>query len=106
MLPEEFVKNMKELLNEESDSFFNSLERDEVKALTVDINKISKKEFEKVVDFDINEIEYMDNAYYYKGKIGIKNLRFGGIVTDIIADEKICMVESNEGYTLKINGYN
>lgn len=42
----------------------------------------------------------------YKGKIGIKNLRFGGIVTDIIADEKICMVESNEGYTLKINGYN
>lgn len=38
------------------------------------------------------------------GKIGIKNLRFGSIVTDIEADGKICTVVSNEAYTLEING--
>ncbi len=37
------------------------------------------------------------------GKIGIKNLRFGGIVTDIIADEKSCIVTSTAPYTLEIN---
>ena len=39
-----------------------------------------------------------------KGAIGVKNLRFGNIVTDIIADEKECTVVSNGVYTLKING--
>ena len=39
-----------------------------------------------------------------KGKIGIKNLRFGDIVTDIIGDEKVCKVFSNGKYILKING--
>ena len=38
-----------------------------------------------------------------KGKIGIKNLRFGEVVTTIIADESSCMVTSNKEYTLKIN---
>lgn len=52
--------------------------------------------FEKVVEWekpqDIN------------GKIGIKNLRFREIVTDIVADGNICTVISNSAYTLKING--
>lgn len=39
-----------------------------------------------------------------RGKTGIKNLRFGDIVTDIIADEKNCSVASNKEYTLEING--
>ena len=38
------------------------------------------------------------------GKIGIKNLRFESIVTDIEADGKICAVVSNEAYMLEING--
>ena len=41
-----------------------------------------------------------------KGKIGIKNLRFGNIVTDIIADGNVCTVISNEAYTLEIDGKN
>ena len=40
----------------------------------------------------------------YQGKIGIENLRFGNIVTDIIWDGEKYIVKSNEPYTLEING--
>lgn len=39
-----------------------------------------------------------------KGKVGIKNLKFGNVVTDIEACGNICKVTSNESYTLEING--
>ena len=38
------------------------------------------------------------------GEIGVKNLRFGDVVTDIVADGKLCRVSSNMPYTLKISG--
>ena len=38
------------------------------------------------------------------GKIGIRNLRFGTITTDIVADGNVCTAVSNEAYTLEING--
>lgn len=38
------------------------------------------------------------------GRVGIENLRFGDVVTDIVADGDICRVMSNLPYTLKING--
>lgn len=38
------------------------------------------------------------------GKIGIKNFRFGDIVTDIIAEGNTCTVTSSGEYVLKING--
>ena len=38
------------------------------------------------------------------GNIGIKNLRFGDIVTSICAFGEKCIVESNETYNLDING--
>lgn len=39
-----------------------------------------------------------------KGKIGIQNLRFGDVATDIVADGTYCTVISNAPYTLMING--
>lgn len=39
-----------------------------------------------------------------KGKIGIKNLSFGGMKTDIYAIDDKCYVESDGAYTLIING--
>lgn len=39
----------------------------------------------------------------FEGKIGIKNLRFGKVITDIEAYGGKCIVKSNEPYTLKIN---
>lgn len=38
-----------------------------------------------------------------KSKIGIKNLRFGDIVTNIVAKDGNCLVIANSPYTLKIN---
>lgn len=38
------------------------------------------------------------------GNIGIKNLRFGNIVTDIVASGDECFVTSNSEYALEING--
>lgn len=37
-------------------------------------------------------------------RVGVRNLRFGRIVTDIIADGERCHVTTNAPYTLKING--
>ena len=52
--------------------------------------------FEKVVEWS--------KPVNSKNKIGIKNLRFADIVTDIVAHENVCTVKSNAPYTLKING--
>ena len=38
------------------------------------------------------------------GRVGIKNLRFGDVVTDIVAENGVCRVVSNEAYTLSIDG--
>ncbi len=38
-----------------------------------------------------------------KGQIGIKNLRFGDVVTDIVANDNMCSVTSNKDFTLIIN---
>lgn len=40
----------------------------------------------------------------FKKLLGIKNLRFGEVVTDILAEGDCCRVKSNRPYTLKING--
>ena len=40
----------------------------------------------------------------FSEKIGIKNLHFADIVTDIVADKNICTVNSTGEYTLEING--
>ena len=40
----------------------------------------------------------------FKGEMGIRNLRFGEIITDIVAIGDVCKVTTNSAYTLKING--
>ena len=40
----------------------------------------------------------------FKGKIGVENLHFGDVKTDIIANGEECYVTSNAPYTLEING--
>lgn len=52
--------------------------------------------FENVVKWSKNDA--------LKGEVGIKNLRFGDTVTDIVADGSSCRVVSNKAYTLEING--
>ena len=51
--------------------------------------------FEKVVNWEKPD--------EFKGAIGIKNLRFADVVTDIVAVGNECTVKSNQPYILKIN---
>ena len=41
----------------------------------------------------------------FQKEIGIRNFRFGDIVTDVVAKGDFCTVISNKPYTLKINGH-
>jgi glycogen debranching enzyme len=50
-----------------------------------------------------NRVEW-ERPNCFKGKTGIKNLRFGDIVTDILAEGDICTVKSNAPNTLVICG--
>ena len=47
--------------------------------------------FTKTVDWEKPAVQ---------GKIGIENLRFGNVVTDIVAENDKCLVTSNAPYTL------
>ena len=52
--------------------------------------------FEKVVEWAKPET--------FTGKIGVKNLHFGDVVTDVVAEGNRCFVTANKPYRLKING--
>ena len=71
-------------------------------------NKFDKKQIEFVLGFHkvdaFNRVVEWAKPDTVEGKIGIRNLRFGEIITDIEAFQGKCMVTANEGYTLKING--
>ncbi len=58
--------------------------------------------FRKINAFD-NVIEW-DKPSEFSGEIGIKNLHFGNIVTDIVAVDGRCRTVSTAEYTLVING--
>lgn len=38
------------------------------------------------------------------GAVGVRNFRFGTVVTDIVAEGDVCTVSANEAYTLEIDG--
>ena len=40
----------------------------------------------------------------FKKALGIKNLHFADVVTDIVAEGNVCTVKSNQSCVLKING--
>ena len=56
--------------------------------------------FYKINAFENTVCWDMPNCF--SGEIGIKNLRFGSVITDIISDGKHITVTSNAPYTLKI----
>ncbi|MBQ9132292.1 MAG: hypothetical protein IJX62_07470 [Clostridia bacterium] len=52
--------------------------------------------FERVVEWHKPE--------EFKKALGVQNLRFADVVTDIVAQGNVCRVMANQPYTLKING--
>ncbi len=59
-----FLNRMKDILGEEYEDFYASLDKPIQKSLYVNQNKISVEEFKKIVDFNIEQIPY-DNAGFY-----------------------------------------
>lgn len=59
-----FLERMKCLLGEEFEEFYQSLFLPQQKAIFVNKSKISVKEFEKIIDFDIEKIPYEQSGFY------------------------------------------
>ena len=79
-LPEKFVENMKELLKGESEKFFDALNDKSVKSLRVDANKINIDDFIKSTDLELEKISYLNNAFYYEGRVGQELLHHAGAI--------------------------
>lgn len=67
-LPIAFVDKMKELLQEESEAFFHSYEKERFYGLRRNGLKCSKAEFEEKMPFSLSSIEWEENGYYYEPK--------------------------------------
>jgi len=63
-LPIEFVEKMKRLLGDSANDFFEQLDRQSYKGITVNYSRMGKDEFENACNFEISPIEHIDNGYY------------------------------------------
>ena len=50
-----------------------------------------------------NTVEW-EKSKDVRGGIGIKNLHFGNVITDIVSEGNECLCRSNADFTLKIHG--
>ncbi len=66
-LSKEFILKMQNLLGEQSDAFFESLNSPSTKAITVNYSRISGKDFKELADFDHEKIYATDNGFYTEG---------------------------------------
>lgn len=67
-LPEEFKKEMKELLKDEYEDFINSYDQDRTNAIRINDLKVEKKFFEESnlfdIDYEKDGVEWADLGYY------------------------------------------
>ena len=68
MLPEEFKKRMKSLLNTEYNSFLSTFEQEEEKSIRVNTTKIEVKDFLNLTNFSLEKIPYTDDGFYIEEK--------------------------------------
>ena len=64
-LPLEFEEKMRKILKEEFEEFKAGYELPRKFALRLNRDKISKEHFEKIAPFELSEIPWIDNGYYY-----------------------------------------
>ena len=66
-LPKEFEDKMKELLQDEFDEYIACYEEPRYYGLRVNTNKISVEEFKEICPFEIRQIPWIENGFYYDG---------------------------------------
>lgn len=67
-LPEEYLNNMKQLLQDEYDLYLDSFNNDRVYGLRINTNKISVKDFLKINPFNLKPIPWTDDGFYFDEK--------------------------------------
>ena len=67
-LPKEFEDKMRELLQDEFDDYIACYEEPRYYGLRVNTNKISVEEFKKICPFEIRQIPWIENGFYYDGE--------------------------------------
>ncbi|MDO4199111.1 MAG: RsmB/NOP family class I SAM-dependent RNA methyltransferase [Erysipelotrichaceae bacterium] len=64
-LPEEYLHNMKELLQDEYDDYLKSFEHERYYALRINTSKISVEDFMKINHFDLSPVPWTDDGFYF-----------------------------------------
>ena len=80
-LPEEFKIRMKTILGNEFGDYERSLEKKPVRAFRVNTDKISVEEFKRICPFEIKQIPYVSNGFYFDyDKIGNHPYHHAGMI--------------------------
>lgn len=64
-LPQDYLDNMKDLLQDEFDSYLDSFNNDRLHGLRINTNKISVNDFLKICPFNLKSIPWTDDGFYY-----------------------------------------
>ena len=67
-LPEDYLRNMKQLLIDEYDLYLDSFNNDRVYGLRINTNKISVKDFLQINPFNLKPIPWTDDGFYFDEK--------------------------------------
>ena len=70
-LPVSFLENMQKNCCHQRrfNAYLDSYSEERVYGLRVNTNKLTPEEFGKICPFEIKKIPWIDNGYYYSGKI-------------------------------------
>lgn len=68
-LPEEFLEDIREILQDEYDDFIKSYDEDKTTGLRINTLKIDKKELLDLNLFDLSQIPWAEEGFYYDDKI-------------------------------------
>ncbi len=66
-LPERFLEQMKEQLQDEYDDYIKSYDEERVYGLRVNTSKISVEDFLQISPFHLTPIPWIENGFYYEG---------------------------------------
>ena len=64
-LPQEFLDNMKEILQDEFEEYLEIFNRDYTHSFRINTNKISVNDFLKINPFNLKKIPWCDDGFYY-----------------------------------------
>ncbi len=68
-LPAAFLAQMQELLGEEYTDYMNSFQEKRIYGLRLNRMKISQDAFAAISPFDVEQIPWIDNGYFYQGDV-------------------------------------